>query len=215
MANIKITNLSEDSLSITLDGTEYVIDEDKSITVPSVEKGRHALTVRRTRFLSETAAQESDPISQITAEDASQYVQLSSEFEIETLSSHSVWTIKKNLIAVNRVGVDAFFSGFEAEISGGKIISARQVFANKKIQRTFMKKQLNGAFFPIGMGIIIFTALGLFALAANLAGTPITLGGRQFTYPWTFGLLAIDLGFAGYFAAMLIGIFSTRKKFNK
>ena len=77
-----------------------------------------------------------------------------------------------------------------------------------------MKKQLSEAFFPIGIGIIIFTVVGLFALAANITGAPITLGGREFTYPWTFGLAAIDLGFIGYFTAMLINIFSLDKRYR-
>lgn len=211
MANIKITNLSEDSLCVTLDGENFDLAEDESITVPSAEKGMHTLALSRKRLLSSGET----PRSNGLAEEKSQYIQLSCKFELETVSSHSVLTVKKNLISVNRVGVDTFFSGYEAEISGGKILGARHSFANEKIKRAFMKKQLREAFFPIGMGVIIFTVLGLFALAANLAGTPVTLGDRKFTYPWTFGLLAIDLGFAGYFAAMLVGIFSTIKKFDK
>lgn len=210
MANIKIKNLTEDLLLAVLDGEEYRIAEDESITVPSVEKGKHSLTLKRARFLSERSSEQ----PKIAAEEKSQYIQLSAKIEIEVEASRSVLVIKRELISVNRVGVDAFFSGFSAEISGGEIIAAQHTFANGKIKKDFTKRQLRDAIFPIGMGIIIFTALGLYALAANLAGEPITLGSRSFTYPWTFGLLAIDLGFAGYFASMLVGIFSTRKKFK-
>lgn len=210
MANIKIKNLTEDLLLAVLDGEEYRIAEDESITVPSAEKGKHILTLKRARFLSESSTEQ----PKIASEEKSQYIQLSAKLEIEVEASRSVLVIKKELISVNRVGVDAFFSGFSAEISGGKIIAAQHSFANEKVKRAFMKKQLRDAFLPIGMGVIIFTVLGLFALTANLVGVPVTLGDRKFTYPWTFGLLAIDLGFAGYFAAMLVGIFSTRKRFD-
>ena len=73
---------------------------------------------------------------------------------------------------------------------------------------------MKSAFFPIGLGIIIFTAVFLFALAANISGDPITLGGREFTYPWTFGLLAIDLVFIVYFTLMIVNILSTIKKYK-
>ena len=118
------------------------------------------------------------------------------------------------MLLAEKNGLDALFSGFDVEVSGGKLTQARDSFATAEEEKRFMKKQLSEAFFPIGFGIIIFTVVGLFALAANLAGAPITLGGRKFTYPWTFGLLSIDLGFAVYFSVMLKNIFSARKRYK-
>ena len=106
------------------------------------------------------------------------------------------------------------FSGCELEITGGSVVASRQSFADENLRRAYLKKQLMGAFFPIGIGILIFTVLVLVALSANISGNPVTLGGREFTYPWTFGLAAIDLGFIGYFTAMLINIFSLDKRYR-
>lgn len=216
MANIRIDNASEDALSVELDGKEYYISEDESLTVPNVEKGTHRLSVFRTKRVAANDGKEEDgdPTAKLSRDEESQYVRLKSLLVIEINSSKSVWTVRQKSLLTEKTGVDALFSGCEVEVGGGRIVEEKQSFADEKSRKSFLKKQLKNAFFPIGLGIIIFTAVFLFALAANISGDPITLGGREFTYPWTFGLLAIDLVFIVYFTLMIVNIISTIKKYK-
>lgn len=217
MANIRIDNASDDVLKIELDGEEYFIPEDGSITISPVGKGNHRLIACRAIRAETDKKFDSDkdnPTRKLSKDENSQYVQLKGVFEINVIASKSVWTVKKKPILVEKTGVDALFSGCELEITGGSVVASRQSFADENLRRAYLKKQLMGAFFPIGIGILIFTVLVLVALSANISGNPVTLGGREFTYPWTFGLAAIDLGFIGYFTAMLINIFSLDKRYR-
>ena len=216
MANIRIDNASEDALNVELDGKEYYISEDESLTVPNVEKGAHRLSVFRTKRVTANDGKEEDgdPTSKLSRDEESQYVRLKSLLVIEINSSKSVWTGRQKSLLTEKTGVDALFSGCEVEVGGGRIVEEKQSFADEKSRKSFLKKHLDSAFFPIGLGIIIFTAVFLFALAANISGDPITLGGREFTYPWTFGLLAIDLVFIVYFTVMIVNIISTLKKYK-
>ena len=216
MANIRIDNASEDALNVELDGKEYYISEDESLTVPNVEKGTHRLSVFRTKRVAANDGKEEDgdPTAKLSRDEESQYVRLKSLLVIEINSSKSVWTVRQKSLLTEKAGVDALFSGCEVEVGGGRIVEEKQSFADEKSRKSFLKKQLKNAFFPIGLGIIIFTAVFLFALAANISGDPITLGGREFTYPWTFGLLAIDLVFIVYFTLMIVNILSTIKKYK-
>lgn len=217
MANIRIDNASDDVLKIELDGEEYFIPEDGSITISPVEKGNHRLIACRairTETDKNFDSDKDNPTRKLSKDENSQYVQLKGVFEINVIASKSVWTVKKKPILVEKTGVDALFSGCELEITGGSVVASRQSFADENLRRAYLKKQLMGAFFPIGIGILIFTVLVLVALSANISGNPVTLGGREFTYPWTFGLAAIDLGFIGYFTAMLINIFSLDKRYR-
>ena len=216
MANIRIDNASEDALNVELDGKEYYISEDESLTVPNVEKGTHRLSVFRTKRVAanDEKKEDGDPTAKLSRDEESQYVRLKSLLVIEINSSKSVWTVKQKSLLTEKTGVDALFSGCEVEVGGGRIVEEKQSFADEKSRKSFLKKHLKNAFFPIGLGIIIFTAVFLFALAANISGDPITLGGREFTYPWTFGLLAIDLVFIVYFTLMIVNIISTIKKYK-
>lgn len=216
MANIRIDNTSEDALSVELDGKEYYISEDESLTVPDVKKGIHRLTVFRTKRIAVAGEknEDGDLTAKLSRDEESQYVRLKGTFEIDINSSKSVWTVRQKSLLTEKTGVDALFSGCEIEVSGGRIVEENQSFADPKARKSFLKKQLKSAFFPIGFGIIIFTAVFLFALAANVSGDPITLGDRKFTYPWTFGLMAIDLVFIGYFTVMITNIISTLKKYQ-
>lgn len=216
MANIRIDNASEDALNVELDGKEYYISEDESLTVPNVEKGTHRLSVFRTKRVAanDGKKEDGDPTSKLSRDEESQYVRLKSLLVIEINSSKSVWTVRQKSLLTEKTGVDALFSGCEVEVGGGRIVEEKQSFADEKSRKSFLKKHLKSAFFPIGLGIIIFTAVFLFALAANISGDPITLGGREFTYPWTFGLLAIDLVFIVYFTLMIVNIISTIKKYK-
>ena len=165
--------------------------------MPNVEKGAHRLSVFRTKRVAANDGKKEDggPTAKLSRDDESQYVRLKGLLVIENNDSKSVWTVRQKSLLTEKTGVDALFSGCEVEVSGGKIVEENQSFADPKARKSFLKKQLKSAFFPIGFGIIIFTAVFLFALAANVSGAPITLGCRKFTYPWTFGLMAIAVGF--------------------
>lgn len=214
MANIRIDNASGDMLNVRLGGNEYSLPEDESLTIQNAQKGRHKLTVSKSRRIGRNDEHSEREAPKLPSDDESQYILLDSEFEIETNSSKAVLTVRNKPTLVEKVGVDALFSGCEIEISGGKTIGSRYSFAGQGEKKKFMKKQLKNAFFPIGIGIVIFTVLVIIALAANISGNPITLGGRKFTYPWTFGLAGIDLVFIGYFSFMLRNILTAAKKYK-
>lgn len=217
MANIRIDNASGDALRIELDGEEYFIPEDENINVSEFEKGSHGFTVycvERNESAEEQHGEKENYVQKLSRGEKSQYVRLKGCFGINVISSKSVWTVKKKPLLIEKTGVDALFSGYELEITGGSITESRPCFADKKVRKAFLKKQLAEAFFPIGIGILILSILIINALLANIHGNPVTFGGRKFTYPWTFGLLAIDIGFIGYFTAMLVNIFLTDKRYK-
>lgn len=215
MANIRIDNATGDTLSITLDGRKIIVRVDESITVSAVEKGLHDLTVLRAARSALVDNSQSDELQRkLSSENQSQYVRLCGKFKIDVNSSKSVWTIKNKSVLIEKNGVDALFSGCEIEIGGGKIKDYKLVFADRKAKNSFVKTQLRSAFFPIGIGIILFSVLVVISFVANLAGNPITLGDRKFTYPWVGGLAAIDAVFIVYFAIMIANIFSAAKRFK-
>ena len=154
MANIRIDNASDDVLKIELDGEEYFIPEDGSITISPVEKGNHriiACRAIRTETDKKFDSDKDNPTRKLSKDENSQYVQLKGVFEINVIASKSVWTVKKKPILVEKTGVDALFSGCELEITGGSVVASRQSFADENLRRAYLKKQLMGAFFPIGI----------------------------------------------------------------
>ena len=88
MANIRIDNASDDVLKIELDGEEYFIPEDESITVSSVEKGMHKLIVcrtKRTEIGTDVHSDEENPTQKFSRDEKSQYVRLKGSYEIDVI----------------------------------------------------------------------------------------------------------------------------------
>ena len=128
MANIRIDNASEDALNVELDGKEYYISEDESLTVPNVEKGAHRLSVFRTKRVTanDGKKEDGDPTSKLSRDEESQYVRLKSLLVIEINSSKSVWTVRQKSLLTEKTGVDALFSGCEVEVGGGRIVEEKR-----------------------------------------------------------------------------------------
>ena len=55
MANIRIDNFSDDTVTVILDGREQIVEDEGRVTFDSLEKGRHSLRIHRTRIPLETA----------------------------------------------------------------------------------------------------------------------------------------------------------------
>lgn len=112
MANIRIDNASDDVLKIELDGEEFFIPEDGSITISPVVKGNHRLIACRairTETDKKFDSDKDNPTRKLSKDENSQYVQLKGVFEINVIASKSVWTVKKKPILVEKTGVDALF----------------------------------------------------------------------------------------------------------
>ena len=79
MANIRIDNASDDVLKIELDGEEFFIPEDGSITISPVEKGNHRLIACRairTETDKKFDSDKDNPTRKLSKDENSQYVQL-------------------------------------------------------------------------------------------------------------------------------------------
>ena len=112
MANIRIDNASDDVLKIELDGEEYFIPEDGSITISPVEKGNHRLIACRairTETDKKFDSDKDNPTRKLSKDENSQYVQLKGVFEINVIASKSVWTVKKKPILVEKTVDGRFF----------------------------------------------------------------------------------------------------------
>ena len=138
MANIRIDNASGDMLNVRFGGNEYSLPEDESLTIQNAQKGRHKLTVSKSRRIGRNDEYSESDMPKLPSDDESQYILLDSEFEIETNSSKAVLTVKNKPTLVEKVGVDALFSGCELEVTGGSIVNSRQAFADKKIRQDFL-----------------------------------------------------------------------------
>ena len=60
MANIRIDNLSGDTVTVFLDEKQQTVEEDGRVTFDSLEKGLHTLRIHRTRVPLETAPLQSE-----------------------------------------------------------------------------------------------------------------------------------------------------------
>ena len=219
MANLRIDNLSGDTITVCFCGKEYTVADEEKVTVDAVEKGVHEMRVHRTRVPMETAdsheAGQLDIKEKAEKSERSLHTQLDAVFDVNINASKTVVTVRTKVRAKEKVGIDVIFSGYSIETSGGKVENFGLVFANKNVRKNFMNNQIKEALLPVGLGGIILFIMGIFALRGNITGNPINLGGRIFTLPWSIVLAAVGLGFIGYSLYVIIYSMKIAKHFDE
>ena len=219
MANLRIDNLSGDTVTVLFCGKEYTVADEEKVTVEAVEKGVHEMRVHRTRVPMETAdsheAEQLDIKEKAEKSERSLHTQLDAVFDVNINASKTVVTVRTKVKAKETVGIDVIFSGYSVETSGGKVENFRLIFANKNVKKRFINNQLKEALLPIGLGGIILLVMGIFALRGNITGNPINIGGRIFSLPWSIGLTAVGLGFEGYALYVIIYSLKIAKQFDE
>lgn len=218
MANLRIDNLSGDTITVFFDGKTYTVSEDEKLPVDAVEKGRHTVRIHRSRVPYETEdyneSGHTDIADKIQKQEKSLHTQTDGIFEIDINSSKAVLTVNPEFIAKDKMGMDVIFSGYSLTVTGAKVESKKAVFANKKIRKKFILHHIKEAFLPVGGGGILLFLMGLIALSSNFAGKTINIGGHDFTYPWSIALTAVGFGFICYCAAVMFNTLTTAKKYK-
>lgn len=211
MANIRIDNLSSDTVTVFLDGKESVIEDDGRFTFEAVEKGVHVLCLHRTRVPYESGNAEKDEENNLPfgGAEKSLHTQLDYIAELDLNSSKAVLTVKNEVTSAEGKGLDAIFSSYSVTPAGAKIVNERKVFANKKIEKMFLSHHIKNTLFPTGICSLAVFGTGVASLICALNGKPIDVGGTKFTLPWAAALIAVASVFVGY---SLFSIFRILKK---
>lgn len=219
MASIRFENFTGDTVIVCFKDNKYTLQDEERVTVEAVEKGQHEIRVHRARV-----PMESEDFHEVDTTDfkmkteraeQSQHVQLDGVFVVNINAAKSIVSIKTKVRAKEKFGIDAIFSGYSVEVSGAKVENERQVFPNKKMRKRFVVHQVKDAFLPVGGGGIFLLILGFIALRANILGKAVNIGGREFSYPWSIGLLAVGLGFIGYTIFMIVNIIKNANNFKQ
>jgi hypothetical protein len=216
LANIRIDNLSSDTVTVFLDGKEMVTEDDGRVTFDALEKGIHTLRVHRTRVPYESGNADSKEANQIPfgSTEKSLHTQLDYIAEIDLNSSKAVLTVKSEITSAEGKGLDAIFASYSVTPAGARIVSERKVFANPKIEKAFLSHHIKGALFPTGICSLAVFIIGIVSLICAISGNPIDIGGTKFTLPWAIALVTVAVAFIGYTAFCLLKIFKTARKLN-
>lgn len=219
MANIRFENFTGDTVIVCFKDNRFTLQDEERVTIEAVEKGQHKIRVHRARIPMETEdfheVNTTDFKAKTERSERSQHVQLDGEFIVNVNAAKSVVSIKTKVKAKEKFGIDAIFSGYSVEVSGAKLESERQIFPNKNTRKRFITHQLKEAFLPVGGGGIFLLILGIIALRANILGKSVNIGGQEFSYPWTIGLLAVALGFIGYTVFIIVNIIKNANAFKE
>lgn len=219
MSNVKIENYSGDTVNVVFNGETYTLQDEERITVDALEKGVYDVRVHRARIPMETEdfheAQNAKFSERTEKSEQSQHVQLDGLFSVNVNSTKAVLTVKTKVRAKEKFGIDAIFSGYALEVTGAKVENERQTFASEKLKKGFIRHHIKEAFLPVGAGGIFLLILGFIALGANIAGKTVNIGGQDFSYPWSIGLLAVGLGFVGYTVFVIVNVFKTADRFKE
>ena len=212
MANIRIDNLSSDTVTVFLDGNEDVIDEGSRVTFDSLEKGFHTLRIHRTRVPYENSSTDKSAEENtfpFGSTEKSLHTQLDYVAELELNSSKAVLTVKNEITSAEGKGLDAIFSSYSISSTGAKTENERKVFANPKIKKIFIVHHIKNAVFPTGICSVAVFGAGIVSLICALNGKPIDIGGTIFTLPWAIALSTVASAFVGY---SVYSIFKILKK---
>lgn len=219
MSNVKIENYSGDTVNVVFNGETYTLQDEERITVDALEKGVYDVRVHRARIPMETEdfheAQNAKFSERTEKSEQSQHVQLDGLFSVNVNSTKAVLTVKTKVRAKEKFGIDAIFSGYTLEVTGAKVENERQIFASEKLKKGFIRHHIKEAFLPVGAGGIFLLILGFIALEANIAGKTVNIGGQDFSYPWSIGLLVVGLGFVGYTVFVIVNVFKTADRFKE
>ena len=216
MANIRIDNFSDDTVTVILDGKEQIVEDEGRVAFDSLEKGRHSLRIHRTRIPLETAdyneQQEKSPTEFFGGKDKSLHVPLDYLAEIDLNSSKAVITVKSDVSAKEGKGLDAIFASYALVVAGAKEDDGRKAFANQAVKKRFVSHHLKSLMFPVGICALVLLGISIAALLSAISGNPINLGGTVFTLPWAAGLSAVAVAVCVYSIVCLLNVIKVLKK---
>lgn len=217
LANIRIDNLSSDTVTVFLDGKEALAEDEGRVTFDSLEKGTHTLRIHRTRVPYESGNTDSKDENQIpfASTEKSLHTQLDYIAEIDLNSSKAVLTVKSEITPAQGKGLDAIFASYSVTPAGARIVSERKIFANPKIEKAFLSHHIRSALFPTGICSLAVFIIGIVSLICAAGGNPIDIGGTKFTLPWAIALVIVAVTFIGYFAFCLLKIFKKAKELKE
>lgn len=218
LANIRIDNLSGDTVTVFLDEMQQTVEEDGRVTFDSLEKTVHTLRIHRTRVPLETATfqseQEKSFQEQIEGNSKSLHTPLDYVTEIDLNSSRAVITVKSDVTAKEGKGLDVIFASYSVTATGAKIENGYKTFANSAVKKSFVSYGIKNTLFPTGVCGIIVLLLAIVSLVCAIAGNPIDLGGTEFTLPWASGLTAVSVAVCGYAIFCIINVIKTAKELS-
>lgn len=203
---------------VSVNGKNYTVEDEEKFTVEAVEKGTNKIKIHRARVPQETEdfheVDTTDFAGNMQKKEQSPHTQFDSIFDVNINSSKAVLVVKTKVVAKDKLGMDTIFSSYSLEVSGAKIENECQVFANERVRKKFISHHLKNAFVPVGFGGIAILLMGIYALLANIRGEAINLGGREFTYPWSIGLMVIGFGFLFYAIFVTVRVLTLAKKYK-
>ena len=219
MSNIRIDNVSGDTVTVFLNGNSYVVQNGEKMNIEAVEKGSCEIRIHRTCIPTESENPNENTgggiAEKVKNNEKNLHTQLDGIFNVDVNASKAVFTVDKKLLLKDKFGLDVIFSGYSLTVSGAKVENSTEVFANKSEKKKFILHHLKEAFVPVGLVGIIVLLVGIFALGGNIIGNVITVGGTKMTYPWSVGLLAAGLGFNGYTVIALVNSLKTARKYTE
>lgn len=219
LANIRIDNLSGDTVTVFLDDKQQTVEEDGRVTFDSLEKGTHTLRIHRTRVPLETASlqseQEKSFQEQMEGKNKSLHTPLDYITEVDLNSSKAVVTVRSDITAKEGTGLDVIFASYSVTATGAKVENGHKSFANSAVKKSFVSYGIKNTFFPTGVCGIIILLLAVVSLVCAIAGKPINLGGTVFTLPWASGLTAVSVAVCGYAIFCIINVIKTAKDLSE
>ncbi len=209
---IKIENRTEDDIIITCFGKETEIPDGEDAVFES--DGRFSLVVKRKRIPEMTKqAKKKLPIYEEDATPAS-HIQLRGEFEIEPNSSKTVVTLNNTARLFDTLHEDAIFVGYKAEVSGGKMISSREIFTDEKVKKEYKLKQLKNTIFPVGVVGIGLVLFGIYCIIFAYGGNPINFFGNKIDMLYSGTMTAAGVLVTGVFVSNVIKILKRVKEYS-
>lgn len=218
LANIRIDNLSSDTVTVFLDGQDVIIEEDGRFTFESLEKGGYTLRIHRTRVPYESGSadkNDKDTSLPFGGEEKSLYTPLDYIAQIYLNSSKAVLTIKNDITSAEGKGLDAVFASYSVTPTGAKVEKERKIFSSTKIRQAFISHHIKNMFFPTGICSLAVFITGIVSLIFAINDKPIDIGGTKFTLPWAVALIAIAAVFVTYSVYCIFRIFKKVKELKE
>lgn len=218
MPTIKIENKSDDDIIISFCGEEKELADGESTFFENRKKGEYEVHVHRKRVPKESILPEDAPkgleAAKAQDEKPGSHVQLDADIIFDVNSSKAVVNVIQEVKGVETLHEDVIFVGYNADVSGAKLVEKKDSFANEKIRKSYLFQQLKSAFLPVGLvGIAVFI-LGAVLLILYAAGVTISVGKNDVTLVRILILFAGGVLVAGYFAVNVKKILKRAKSLS-
>ncbi len=218
MSTLRIDNKSDDDIVVTTDGKEHDLRNGESLSIDSVEKGRHTVVFHRKRIPKETVPESEKKygIDAIKAQDErpGSHIQLDTAVDFDIISSKAAITVYKKALAVETLHEDLILVSYKTEISGAKDVKSKDSFADSRVKKTYIFQQFKSAFLPVGLIGIIILLMGAAALFMLHAGIKIKIGTSYLSKTNMLLVFAAGAGIVAFFAFNVIKIFKRVKELS-